>query len=90
MCIEPYQYWCQNNRLINRILALQKIVSVIICFGGENTNLKPAAMVSRVPKSNVVTSPFFTMKSVIQGNFLTGHPKIFRVLETVFFCSTLN
>ena len=26
---------------------------------------KPAAMVSRVPKSNVVTSLFFTMKSVI-------------------------
>ena len=26
---------------------------------------KPAAIVSRVPKSNVVTSLFFTMKSVI-------------------------
>ena len=29
---KPYQYWCQNNRMVNSNLALQKISKVIKRF----------------------------------------------------------
>ena len=32
---KPYQYWCQNNSVVNSNLALQKISKVIKSFKGK-------------------------------------------------------